>query len=131
MSRLGLALTSQWDMDEPLVIAGLGEMVCTGQRVSEGEHLLAEKLLAGKTLKVNFRQGGEKIQPVGREGRHSLKKLFQEEGIPPWERDRLPLLLLDDELIAVADLWVADSFAAQAGDLGYELAWTPESKTGV
>ena len=29
--------------------------------------------------------------------------------MPPWWRDRLPLLYLDDSLVAVADLWLCAS----------------------
>jgi len=60
---------------------------------------------------VRFRQGGEVIRPAGRSQHHALKKLFQEAGVPPWERDRIPLLYLEGKLIAVADYWVADEYA--------------------
>ena len=116
----------QWDMVEPLFITEFGQLGCTGYRAKDNFQLLSEKLLAGKTIEVRFRQGGEEIQPAGRRGHHSLKKLFQEEGVPPWERDRLPLLFVDNELIAVADLWVADEFSAEAGDLGFKISWNSE-----
>ena len=123
--------TFLWNMGDALVIAGLGTLACESHRVKRDAQILSEKLLAGRIADVRFRQGGEEIQPAGRRGHHSLKKLFQEEGIPPWERDRLPLLYVDDELIAVADLWVADEFIAEAGDLGFEISWEPEPRAGV
>ena len=52
-------------------------------------------------LTIRFRQGGEKLTLRNRRGTHELKKLFQEWGIPPWQRDRIPLLYHDDKLIAV------------------------------
>lgn len=52
-------------------------------------------------ITVRFRQGGEKLTIKGQQGAHSLKKLFQEWGIPPWQRDRIPLIYKNDELIAV------------------------------
>lgn len=115
----------QWDLEESMEITGLGLLSAASQRVAEGQLLLSEQKLAGRKLEIRFRQGGEDIQPVGRQGHHSLKKLFQEEGIPPWERDRLPLLYLDDELVAVADLWIAEGYAAQTESLGYEVRWGP------
>jgi tRNA(Ile)-lysidine synthetase-like protein len=33
--------------------------------------------------------------------RHELKKLFQQWQVPPWERDRVPLIYIEDELVAV------------------------------
>ncbi|WP_374088634.1 tRNA lysidine(34) synthetase TilS [Methylomicrobium lacus] len=59
---------------------------------------------------VRFRRGGEKIPLPGRQGRHSLKKLYQETGIPPWQREAMPLIYLDGKLAAVADLWISAEF---------------------
>ena len=59
---------------------------------------------------VTARTGGEKIRLPGRIGRHALKKLFQEAGIPPWEREVIPLIYLDDKLAAVGDLWISAEF---------------------
>ena len=61
-------------------------------------------------VEVRFRRGGEKICLPGRTGHHSLKNLFQEAGIPPWERDAIPLVYLDDMLAAVGDLWISTQF---------------------
>ena len=120
----------RWNMDEPRVMDGLGQLSCVSHRAKDNNKLLSEKLLPGRVVEARFRQGGEEIKPVGRNGHHSLKKLFQEEGIVPWERDRLPLLYVDDELIAVANLWIADGYVSIAGDLGYEINWLPEECTG-
>ena len=61
-------------------------------------------------IKVTARTGGEKISLPGRTGHHALKKLFQEAGIPPWAREAIPLVYLDDKLAAVGDLWVSAEF---------------------
>jgi tRNA(Ile)-lysidine synthase len=74
-------------------------------------------------LQVTFRQGGERCRPAGREHHHLLKKLLQERGVPPWERERLPLLRLDGELVAIADLWVCEPFAAGAEEMGWVVHW--------
>ncbi|PKM36933.1 MAG: tRNA lysidine(34) synthetase TilS [Gammaproteobacteria bacterium HGW-Gammaproteobacteria-10] len=59
---------------------------------------------------VRFRSGGEKIALPNREGRHRLKNLYQEAGIPPWERPYIPLIYLDGRLAAIADLWIGSEF---------------------
>jgi len=69
------------------------------------------------TIVVKARRGGEKIRLPGRKGHHALKKLFQEAGIPPWERETIPLVYLDDKLAAVGDLWInADFYSETAQD---------------
>lgn len=52
-------------------------------------------------LVIRFRRGGECIKPAGSAHTQSLKKLFQQWGVPPWERDRVPLVFAGDELVAV------------------------------
>jgi tRNA(Ile)-lysidine synthase len=64
-------------------------------------------------VEVRFRRGGEKIRLPGRQGHHSLKNLFQEAGIPPWERDVIPLIYLNDRLASVGDLWVSAEFYSE------------------
>jgi tRNA(Ile)-lysidine synthase len=58
-------------------------------------------------------------------GQHCLKKLFQEAGIPPWERQTRPLIYLNDQLAAVAGLWIADWAWSQAPQAGYQITWQP------
>ncbi len=52
-------------------------------------------------VEVRFRQGGEKFKADKQGLRKSLKNYFQEVGLPPWERDIVPLIYKDNELIAV------------------------------
>jgi tRNA(Ile)-lysidine synthase len=69
------------------------------------------------------RSGGEKLKLPGRMGQHCLKKLFQEAGIPPWERQTRPLIFLDDRLAAVAGLWIAEWAWAKAPVDNYQISW--------
>jgi tRNA(Ile)-lysidine synthase len=66
-------------------------------------------LASGDTLELSWRSGGERCKPLGREHSQTLKKLLQENSVPPWWRDRIPLLFLAGELVAVGDLWLCDS----------------------
>ncbi len=74
-------------------------------------------------LTVRFRRGGERLRPAGQPQSQRLKHLFQQAGIPPWERARTPLLFLGDELVAVAGQWVSASFAAQLRRNALALSW--------
>ena len=84
-------------------------------------------LAAGEQLEVAWRQGGERCKPQGRGGSNSLKKLLQEWTVPPWWRNRVPLLYLEGELLAVGDLWLCDSSrwrdSAQRGESLWILSW--------
>ena len=49
-------------------------------------------------LIVRFRRGGEKCPRFGGKIHQPLRKLFQELGVPPWLRDRIPLVYINNEL---------------------------------
>ena len=72
--------------------------------------------VVGSGLRLQYRHGGEEIQPLGQAHTRKLKKLLQEEGIVPWMRDRLPLLYAGHRLVAVADLWIAADAASEPGN---------------
>ena len=54
-----------------------------------------------EVLTIKFRHGGEKIKPYRRKETHKLKHLLQEWQVPPWQRDKIPLVFADQQLIAV------------------------------
>ena len=59
-------------------------------------------------LQVRFRAGGEVMRPRGRGCQKDLKTLFQEAGVLPWLRDRIPLLFKDDQLVCVWGYWISE-----------------------
>lgn len=79
----------------------------------------------GAGLALRFRGGGERLQPRGRRHHYSLKHLFQERGIVPWMRSRVPLLFRGDELVAVGDEWLsAEVDTAPAAEPRWRVAWS-------
>ena len=100
-----------------LWIPGMGE-------VSIREMSGGLSLPASGSWQLRCRTGGEHCKLPGRP-RRSLKKLLQEQGLPPWWRRRLPLLFAGEQLAAVADLWVCEGAEAPAGETGYGLRWIP------
>jgi len=66
-------------------------------------------------LEVRYRQGGEKLRPVDQTHTKTLKNLLQENSVVPWMRSRIPLVFAGDELVAVADLWLAADAVSTPG----------------
>ncbi|HPY39427.1 MAG TPA: tRNA lysidine(34) synthetase TilS [Thiolinea sp.] len=66
--------------------------------------LKQEALNLKSVITVRFRQGGERVQ---RAHGHSLelKTLFQTAGVPPWERERVPLIYLGEQLRLVVGIY--------------------------
>jgi tRNA(Ile)-lysidine synthase len=63
---------------------------------------------AKKTGAIEFRErrGAERLQVTASGPRKTLKNLYQENAVPPWQR-QAPLLYIDGELIAVAGVGVS------------------------
>lgn len=78
----------------------------------------------GQNWSIHFRTGGERLQPDGHGNRRTLKNLFQEWGVPEWERARIPLIYVGDTLAAVAGFCVCDGFKAQEDQPGLLLHWS-------
>jgi tRNA(Ile)-lysidine synthase len=72
---------------------------------------------------VRRRSGGERLRPDPKRPRRTLKKLFQEVGVPAWERARLPLLFCGKELVWAPGLGVDAKYANAGAGAGIEPAW--------
>jgi tRNA(Ile)-lysidine synthetase, C-terminal domain len=95
-----------WPVGQASITTACGQ---TLSYIIASSGIALEQWLSAK-VELRFRRGGEKISLPGRQGRHSLKNLFQEAGIPSWQRDAIPLIYLDGTLAAVGELWVSAAF---------------------
>jgi tRNA(Ile)-lysidine synthase len=105
-------------------IAGVGSLCLS---VTEGAGIT---LPASGQLQVRLRSGGERCRIAGRGHSTSLKNVFQELSVPPWWRERIPLIYAGDDLVAVGDLLLCEpsSVANEAvQNTGWKLIWQRES----
>lgn len=79
------------------------------------------KKLQAAAVTLRVRQGGEALRPHAKASKRSLKNLLQEHHIPPWQRDRLPLLYSGASLVCVPGVATAAEFQASADEMGVEL----------
>lgn len=81
-----------------------------------------------RPLEVRLRAGGERLKPDARRPRRTLKNLFQEAGVPAWQRDRLPLLYRGDKLVWAPGLGVDAAFQAAGRAPGVLPEWRPRDQ---
>ena len=77
--------------------------------------------LHGKPLQLKWRQGGERITLPGRAHSSELKKLLQQNAVPPWERRALPLLVVDGEIAWVHGIGASAACCCGEGESGISL----------
>lgn len=102
-----------WDGREPLTLPNGDTLTLLG----------AEGFPA--PLEVHARRGGERILLPERGHHHTLKHVLQEQGIPPWERARMPLLSAGDgTLLAAGDGIRSAGFGHWLDSQGARLVWS-------
>jgi tRNA(Ile)-lysidine synthase len=74
-------------------------------------------------LVVRYRRGGERIRPHGDRHTRELRDLFQQGGVPPWLRPRMPLIHDGATLLAVGDRWLSDEGKALFEAAGSMPVW--------
>lgn len=101
---------------------GLGRL--TWQNAANG---LDPQILHTTRVEIRWRVAGIGCRPPGRDGTRSYKKLCQSFAIPPWIRERMPLIYLDGRLAAFADYCLCEPFRPALGGTGRLPVWTPPS----
>lgn len=92
-------------------------------RLVPGKAGIPETLWRSAMPMLRRRSGGERLALPGRGGHHALKKLYQEAGIPPWERQARPLLYLNGRLAGVPGLWIDEWAFSTQHEACYRLIW--------
>ena len=87
--------------------------------LSQGRGISLAKLRSAPVT-LRFRQGGEVLKPRASATTRTLKNLMQEQHIPPWLRDRAPLLFCGEELVCAPGV-IAANFQSGVGEAGVEM----------
>ena len=98
--------------------------VLAGTLTLEGMAKPTVALAESEQLLVRFRRGGERLRLHAGGGHRDLRDLFQEAGVPPWQRSRIPIVLDGNaRVLAIGDLWISDLGRAEFARLGRDLHW--------
>ncbi|MDO8812356.1 MAG: tRNA lysidine(34) synthetase TilS [Gallionella sp.] len=129
------ALRAPGEFDRSLVLPWCGEAgldwpalntrLCFDRMQGSGISL-AKLQHAPVTLRL--RRGGETLRTHPEGATRTLKNLLQEQHIPPWWRDRLPLLYCGDELVCISDVAIAAKYQASPQEAGVQLVAMGKSR---
>jgi len=123
----------QWDHDQQVIRLWRGHLIITQDSSSTevmGEWVFKkipanskkpgiakdrfEKAKQKGLINTMAREGGEKFKVDAKRPRRSLKNLYQEAAIPPWQRD-VPLLYIGEELVVVAGIGISADWLTTEG----------------
>ena len=126
------ALLTPGEFDRSLVLPWHGEAgldwpaLNTRLRFDQSQGLGASlEKLKRAPVTLRLRQGGETLRPETKAATRTLKNLLQEHHVPPWQRDRLPLLYCGDELVCVPGVAIAAEYQAAAEEAGISVVFLP------
>lgn len=102
-----------WDLKQPLKL-NRHWILSVSERLNEG----LNPALLNEGVKIRYRSGGEKCRLPGRKHHTTLKKLFQASELTPWQRYRIPLIYIHDEIAAIPGLTYCEPFLARADEKG-------------
>jgi tRNA(Ile)-lysidine synthase len=111
-------MSKHWNLEDSLKLTSGSLRAVLGKGYG-----IKKDMLTNNSVEIRYRQGGEQIRPSGRAEKHELKKLYQEEGVLPWNRDRIPLIFYENELIAVGNLWIDHKYAAKQSEPAWQIEW--------
>ena len=104
-----------WQGESVLDMQTIGVSVAFTPTVGSG---LKRSLFDAGRVELRLRAGRERIRMTPGGPHRKLKNLLQESAIPPWERDRLPLLLCDGNLVWAAGIGFDVDCLAEPGEPG-------------
>ncbi|WP_311238409.1 MULTISPECIES: tRNA lysidine(34) synthetase TilS [unclassified Xanthomonas] len=105
--------SAQWDGAQPLLLPDGAQLHLHGRSGLRFAH----------PLLVRARHGGERIALPQRTHSHRLKHVLQTVDLPPWHRDRLPILWADDQVLAAGDRIVSAALTDWLQANGARLQW--------
>lgn len=108
-----------WQGEAELALLPHGKLLF---ETRHGQGLAYQRLGISK-LRISHRIGGERFKPELARPTRTLKHLLQEANMPPWQRQRLPLVYCDDALAVVPSIGVASHLQAAEHEDGLVITW--------
>jgi tRNA(Ile)-lysidine synthase len=93
-----------------------------GFRRMLGQGISLERLQRADVV-LRLRRGGESLRPSPHAANRTLKNLLQQHRIPPWQRERLPLLYCGEALVCVVGVAIAAEWQARPDEAGIVPGW--------
>jgi len=123
LDKHNVNLEYDWNPESPLSFMG-GTLIA---KPEIGKGISRIKMKNAKFV-VRYRQGGEKIQPDDLAHSKTVKQLFQERGVLPWLRDRIPLIYINGKLAVIPGFCVDKYYSAEKDESSWDIQWSGYEK---
>ena len=108
-----------WQGEDSVTLPDNSRLIFT-QKLGEGFALNRVKNIK---LRIKNREGGERFRPQLGRPQRSLKQVLQTHVIPPWQREQLPLIFMDETLVIIPNMAVDAGLQAGKDEMGLVVEW--------
>ena len=108
-----------WGGEESVILPDNSRLIFT-QKIGEGFALNRVKNIK---LRIKNREGGERFKPALGRPYRSLKQVLQTHAMPPWQREQLPLIFMDETLVIIPNVAVDAGLQANSDEMGLTVNW--------
>ena len=108
-----------WQGEESVILPDNSRLIFT-QKMGEGFALNRVKNIK---LRIKNREGGERFRPQLGRPQRSLKQVLQTHAMPPWQREQLPLIFMDEILVIIPNVSVDAGSQAGKDEMGLVVSW--------
>jgi tRNA(Ile)-lysidine synthase len=108
-----------WQGEDEIVLPNKTKLIFSKQ---SGQGISLRKIENAK-LRIKFREGSERFKPDLTRPHRSLKVMLRNVDMPPWQRDQLPLIFMDETLVIIPNVGVDAGLQAGGGEMGLVVNW--------
>ena len=108
-----------WQGENEIILPNKTKLICS-KKMGEGMSL---RKIENAPLRIKFREGSERFLPQLDRPHRSLKVMLQNVDMPPWQREQLPLIFMDEILVLIPNVGVDASLQASSGEIGLVVNW--------
>jgi tRNA(Ile)-lysidine synthase len=119
LPKVDLNFSQHWHGEDEIVLPDTSRLVFS-KKLGEG---IALRHIEPSSLRIQYRQGGETIKPQANRPTRRLNALLKSVQIPPWQRERLPLIFMHETLVIIPNVAVDAGLQADSDELGLLVTW--------
>jgi tRNA(Ile)-lysidine synthase len=117
-----LPINILWQGEEVVILPNLSRLLFTKRK---GVGFAYQRGGSDIKLRIKSREGGEFFKPALSRPRRSLKTIMQSSEVPPWQREQLPLIFMDETLVIIPNIAIDASLQAESHEMGLSVNWEP------
>jgi tRNA(Ile)-lysidine synthase len=121
-SNASAPINMLWQGEDSVILPDNSRLIFT-QKLGEGFALNRVKNIK---LRIKNREGGERFRPQLGRPQRSLKQVLQTHAMPPWQREQLPLIFMDETLVIIPNVGVDAGLQANGDEMGLVVSWVCE-----